>query len=63
MNETMYLWRIRVEGVGMYPRCRSAKRKTVSAISTEKGIQERAENLRKYGGYKILWIKNLGEYK
>jgi len=64
MNDPkQYLWRIRVEGIGNYPRCKSPKRKTMAAISTKQGIEERSHNLRKFGGYKIIWIKNMGEYQ
>jgi len=59
----LFLWHFRVEGVGNYPRCRSARRKTMSAISTENGIKERIRHLKKYGGYKIVWVKNMGVYE
>ena len=62
-EQKQFFWRIRVEGIGNYPRCKSPKRKTMAAISTKQGIQERANNLKKFGGYKIIWIKNIGEHQ
>ena len=55
------VWRIRVEGIGNYSRCRSTKRKTMSKIGTKESVENYANQLKVYGGYKIIWIKKWQE--
>jgi len=57
-----YVWRIRTDGIPANPRFRVYKRRTHGVIGTKEDVEVYAEELRKYQGLKILWIKNMGEY-
>ena len=52
------VWRIRTEGCPLtIPRYRKCKRRTHSIIGTRQNANKYAEELRKYQGLKVLWIK------
>jgi len=53
----MESWRIRTEGLPTNPRFRVRKRRTHGFLGTKEQVEDYADQLRKYQGLKILWIK------
>jgi len=52
-------WKIRYEGKPTNPRYRTNKRRTAAIYGTEEQANNYAEDLRKYQGCRILWIKKI----